>query len=122
MLDASKSVPVAGELISKETYDKFLLKTKDEYAKLRVDHANRKQIKNYLPFSQAKANKTKVDWEKKEFVTPKKLGNQVFKDYSIAEIRPYIDWTPFFNTWMLKGKYPAIFDNEIVGEEARKAI
>lgn len=120
VLDASKSVPVAGELISKETYDKFLLKTKDEYAKLRVDHANRKQIKNYLPFSQAKANKTKVDWEKKEFVTPKKLGNQVFKDYSIAEIRPYIDWTPFFNTWMLKGKYPAIFDNEIVGEEARK--
>jgi len=120
VLDASKSVPVAGELISKETYDKFLLKTKDEYAKLRVDHANRKQIKNYLPFSQAKANKTKVDWEKKEFVTPKKLGNQVFKDYSIAEIRPYIDWTPFFNTWMLKGKYPAIFDNEIVGVEARK--
>lgn len=120
VLDASKSVPVAGELISKETYDKFLLKTKDEYAKLRVDHANRKQIKNYLPFSQAKANKTKVDWENKGFVTPKKLGNQVFKGYSIAEIRPYIDWTPFFNTWMLKGKYPAIFDNEIVGEEARK--
>ncbi|MFT6872329.1 MAG: 5-methyltetrahydrofolate--homocysteine methyltransferase [Roseivirga sp.] len=120
VLDASKSVPVAGELISKETYDKFLLKTKDEYAKLRVDHANRKQIKNYLPFSQAKANKTKVDWGNKEFVTPKKLGNQVFKGYSIAEIRPYIDWTPFFNTWMLKGKYPAIFDNEVVGEEARK--
>ncbi len=120
VLDASKSVPVAGELISKETYDKFLLKTKEEYAKLRVDHANRKQVKNYLPFSQAKANKTKVDWENKEFVRPNKLGNQAFKDYSIAEIRPYIDWTPFFNTWMLKGKYPAIFDNEVVGEEARK--
>jgi len=120
VLDASKSVPVAGELISKETYDQFLVKTKEQYAKLRVDHANRKQIKNYLPFSQAKANKTKVDWENKEFVTPKVLGNQVFKDYSIAEIRPYIDWTPFFNTWMLKGKYPAIFDNQVVGEEARK--
>lgn len=120
VLDASKSVPVAGELISKETYDQFHANTKEEYAKLRTDHANRKQIKNYLPFSKAQDNKTKVDWENKTFVTPNQLGNQSFKDYSIDEIRQYIDWTPFFNTWMLKGKYPAIFDNEVVGEEARK--
>lgn len=120
VLDASKSVPVAGELISKETYDQFHASTKEEYAKLRTDHANRKQIKNYLPFSQAQANKVEVDWENKTFVKPNQLGNQSFKDYSIDEIRKYIDWTPFFNTWMLKGKYPAIFDNEVVGEEARK--
>lgn len=120
VLDASKSVPVAGELIGKETYDQFHGRTKEEYAKLRTDHANRKQIKNYIPFAQAQANRTKVNWETKEFVKPNVMGNQVFKDYSIDEIRQYIDWTPFFNTWMLKGKYPAIFDNKIVGVEAKK--
>lgn len=120
VLDASKSVPVAGELISKDTYDQFHGQTKEEYARLRTDHANRKQIKNYLPFGQAKENKTQIDWAGKDMVTPKAIGNQIFKDYSIEEIRKYIDWTPFFNTWMLKGKYPAIFDNEVVGEEAKK--
>ncbi len=120
VLDASKSVPVAGELISKETYEQFHLKTKEQYAQLRDDHANRKQIKNYLPFHQAQQNRLKVNWSEKTMVAPKLLGNQAFKDYSIEEIRKYIDWTPFFNTWMLKGKYPAIFDNEVVGEEAKK--
>ncbi|WP_236017266.1 vitamin B12 dependent-methionine synthase activation domain-containing protein [Roseivirga sp. E12] len=120
VLDASKSVPVAGELISKETYEEFHGRTKEQYAKLREDHANRKQVKNYIPFADAQKNKVKVDWDTKEFAKPRQLGNQVFKDYSIQEIRHYIDWTPFFNTWMLKGKYPAIFDNQVVGEEARK--
>ncbi len=120
VLDASKSVPVAGELISKETYEQFHLKTKEQYAQLRDDHANRKQIKNYIPFTQAQQNRLKVNWSEKTMVAPKLLGNQAFKDYSIEEIRKYIDWTPFFTTWMLKGKYPAIFDNEVVGEEAKK--
>ncbi len=120
VLDASKSVPVAGELISDETYDQFHGKTKEEYAKLREDHANRKQVKNYISFENAQNNKLNINWDKKQFVKPKQIGNQVFKDYSIGEIREYIDWTPFFNTWMLKGKYPAIFDNEVIGEEAKK--
>ncbi|MCE7992355.1 MAG: methionine synthase [Roseivirga sp.] len=120
VLDASKSVPVAGELISKETYNGIYERTKGEYAKLRHDHANRKQVKNYIPYQQALANKQKVAWADKSMAKPLALGNKVFNSYDIAEIRDFIDWTPFFNTWMLKGKYPAIFDNEVVGEEAKK--
>lgn len=120
VLDASKSVPVAGELISKETYNAIYERTKGEYAKLRHDHANRKQVKNYIPYTSALANKPQINWAEKPMVKPAVLGNQVFKDYDISEIRKYIDWTPFFNTWMLKGKYPAIFENKVVGEEARK--
>lgn len=120
VLDASKSVPVAGELISKETYDGIYERTKDEYAKLRHDHANRKQVKNYIAYEKALANKQKIDWADKPMTKPAVLGNQVFNDYDIAEIRKFIDWTPFFNTWMLKGKYPAIFENKVVGEEAKK--
>lgn len=120
VLDASKSVPIAGELINKETYNGLYERTKDQYAKLRHDHANRKQVKNYIPYTAALANKQKIDWTDKTMVKPAVLGNQIFNNYDIAEIRKYIDWTPFFNTWMLKGKYPAIFENKVVGEEARK--
>ncbi|GAB5527765.1 MAG: hypothetical protein Roseis2KO_56370 [Roseivirga sp.] len=120
VLDASKSVPVAGELISKETYNGIYKRTKDEYAKLRHDHANRKQVKNYISYAEALANKQKINWADKPMIKPAVLGNQVFNEYDISEIRKYIDWTPFFNTWMLKGKYPAIFENKVVGEEAKK--
>lgn len=120
VLDASKSVPVAGELISKETYKNIFSRTKDEYAKLREDHANRQVIKNYISLKDAQKNKVKIDWSSKEFVKPQVLGNQVFNDYSIEEISRYIDWTPFFSTWMLKGKFPRILEDEVVGSEAKK--
>lgn len=120
VLDASKSVPVAGELINKETYEDIFLRTKNQYTQLREDHANRKQVKQYIPFQRAQNNRLKIDWASKEMVKPVQLGNQLFNDYSIEEISRYIDWTPFFNTWMLKGKYPQILDHEVVGEEATK--
>ncbi|NVK85335.1 MAG: DUF559 domain-containing protein, partial [Cytophagia bacterium] len=120
VLDASKSVPVAGELISKETYKNIFSRTKDEYAKLREDHANRQVIKNYISLKDAQKNKVKIDWSSKEFAKPHVLGNQVFNDYSIEEISRYIDWTPFFSTWMLKGKFPRILEDEVVGTEAKK--
>ena len=120
VLDASKSVPVAGELISKETYKNIYTRVKDEYAELRESHANRKQVKNYISLKRARENKLKVNWSDKEFIKPQVIGNKVFKDYSIEEISRYIDWTPFFNTWMLKGKFPKIFEDEVVGEEAKK--
>ncbi|MBO6660015.1 MAG: methionine synthase [Roseivirga sp.] len=120
VLDASKSVPVAGELISKETYNNIYTRVKDEYAQLREDHANRKVIKNYISLKEAQENRVKIDWSTKEFVKPQVLGNQVFNDYSIEEISQYIDWTPFFSTWMLKGKFPRILEDEVIGEEAKK--
>lgn len=120
VLDASKSVPVAGELISKETYKNIFSRTKEEYSKLREDHANRQVIKNYISLKEAQKNKVQIDWSSKEFVKPQTLGNQVFNDYSIEEISEYIDWTPFFSTWMLKGKFPRILEDEVVGNEAKK--
>lgn len=118
--DASKSVPVAGDLISNERKEAYHASVKSEYAQLREEHANRKQIKNYIPYSQALENRVKVDWENKAYTTPTFIGNKTFNEYDISEIREYIDWTPFFQTWMLKGKYPKIFDNEVIGVEAKK--
>lgn len=118
--DASKSVPVAGDLISNDRKEAYHASVKSEYAQLREEHANRKQIKNYIPYSQALENRLKVDWENKEYTTPTFIGNKTFNEYNISEIREYIDWTPFFQTWMLKGKYPKIFENEVIGVEAKK--
>jgi 5-methyltetrahydrofolate--homocysteine methyltransferase len=120
VLDASRSVPVAGSLISKETYDKTMSTFKEEYAKLRTEHASRQKDKNYIPISKARENKTKIDWSASKVKKPTFLGNKYFEDYSLAEIAKYIDWTPFFQTWELRGKFPKIFEDEYVGVEAKK--
>tara|TARA_R110000796_G_scaffold77584_1_gene173080 strand:+ start:17264 stop:19978 length:2715 start_codon:yes stop_codon:yes gene_type:complete len=120
VLDASKSVPVAGELISGERKTEYNAEIKREYAKLREEHANRKEIKHYISYERALGNRLKVSWEEKEYVTPTFIGNKVFKNFDLNIIREYIDWTPFFQTWMLKGKYPRIFENETIGKEAKK--
>lgn len=120
VLDASKSVPVAGELINQDTYQDIYNRTKEEYADLRHTHANRKQSKSYISYSGALKNRLTTDWQTKKYQRPKFIGNKVFKDYSIDEISQYIDWTPFFSTWMLKGRYPQIFENDTIGKEAKK--
>ena len=124
VLDASRSVPVASTLLSdnKEARDVFVANLDVEYEQVREAHNNRAGHKEYVSFEAANANKFKIDWEKEEIKTPKKLGVHVFDDYSIEELSNYIDWTPFFSTWELKGKYPAIFENEYVGEEAKKVF
>lgn len=119
VLDASKSVPVASELLGSKG-QAFTEKTKQEYADAREAHANRKETKEYISYEAAVANKLQLDWENYTPVTPKQIGNSYFEDYSLEELRDYIDWTPFFQTWQLKGKYPKIFENEIIGEEAKK--
>ena len=120
VLDASKSVPVAGELISSERKEGYNIQVKNEYAKMREDHANRKEIKHYIPYSRALGNRLKVNWQEKEYSKPSFIGNKSFKNFDLNIIREYIDWTPFFQTWMLKGKYPRIFENETIGKEAKK--
>ena len=120
VLDASRSVPVASELISKQTRAGFQTKVKDEYAKLRVDHENRRQTKNLISLDEARANRTKIDWENTVFTKPTFLGRRELIAYPLDEIRKYIDWTPFFQTWMLAGRYPGIFQDEVVGTEAKK--
>ncbi len=120
VLDASKSVPVTGALISETQKESFHTKTKKEYEEVRTNHANRQKNKNYIPYNDAKLNKQVVDWEEHQPTVPSFIGNKTFNDYDLSEIRPYIDWTPFFSTWMLKGKYPAILEDKVVGVEATK--
>lgn len=120
VLDASRSVPVVGELISKNTKEQFFEKIKAEYTGLREGHANRRSEKNYISLADARANKVNIDWGSYKPPVPTVTGNHSFVDYPLEEIRKYIDWTPFFQTWMLKGKYPRIFDDKVVGHEARK--
>lgn len=120
VLDASRSVPVAGSLISKETRKAFHEKQKADYEKMRQDYSTRKKAKELQPYEVACENKFKIDWSKYKPVRPKVLGNKYFTHYPLEEIRKYIDWTPFFSTWQLKGKYPDIFENQVVGEEAKK--
>jgi 5-methyltetrahydrofolate--homocysteine methyltransferase len=121
VLDASKSVPVAGRLMQNEqTQQEIFTEIKESYAQLRIDHASRQKDKNYAPIEKARENAPKIDWSGFKATKPQFLGNKYFMDYDLAEIAQYIDWTPFFSTWQLSGKYPKIFENEIVGVEAKK--
>ncbi len=120
VLDASRSVSVVSDLLNTEVQDDFIKTTKETYQTLRINHANRKQVKHYIPYPAAKENRIKIDWDATKITTPTFIGNKTFLDFPMEEIRKYIDWTPFFSTWMLKGKYPQIFENEVVGVAAKK--
>jgi 5-methyltetrahydrofolate--homocysteine methyltransferase len=120
VLDASRSVPVTGSLISNDQKEKFKEDIKKEYTKLREDHANKKKDKNYIPYNKARENKYKVDWSQTKVTKPTFLGTKVFDEYPLEEIAKYIDWTPFFQTWELAGKYPRILEDEVVGTEAKR--
>ncbi len=120
VLDASRSVPVASELISPETRGAFKAKVKDEYVKMRTEHASRQQAKNYIPLQEARDNKVKIDWNATQHTKPVFIGRREFISYPLDELRKYIDWTPFFQTWMLAGRYPGILKDSVVGAEAKK--
>jgi len=115
--DASRSVPIAGGLIGA---NEIAENTKAEYAKLRKDYLEKKTAKSLLPFIGAQKNKIQVEWQNYTPVAPVLKGRRVFDDFSLEEIRQFIDWSPFFKTWMLKGKYPKILQDDIVGDEATK--
>ena len=120
VLDASRSVPVAGKLIGQSTRELFQAEIKAEYTELAIQHAARQADKVILPWGEANANKLKLDWDTFTPVPPPQLGITVFDDVDLNEIRGFIDWTPFFSTWELRGKYPNIFQDEYVGDEAKK--
>ncbi|MFK7953762.1 MAG: methionine synthase [Ekhidna sp.] len=119
VLDASKSVGVSTQLLSDKAHD-FSNTIKKEYKDLAEGHASRSEAKNYISFSTAQKNKVAINFDEFETCVPDSQGIKTFVNYDLTEIRSYIDWTPFFNTWMLKGKYPAIFENPTVGVEAKK--
>ena len=118
--DASKSVPIAGESISEETKEEYRLKIKETYRLLRIEHESKQSLKQLVSYDEAKANPVEINWEAFSPFTPNNLGNTVLKELDLEVLRGYIDWTPFFSTWMLSGKYPKILEDPIVGEEAKK--
>jgi 5-methyltetrahydrofolate--homocysteine methyltransferase len=120
VLDASRSVTVAGSLLSNEQKQPFLDNIKTEYQKLAEDFANKKVAKQFLKFEEAQKNNYKINWENYTPVTPTFTGTKIFDNYDLAEIRKYIDWNPFFIAWELHGKFPQILTDEKVGVEATK--
>jgi 5-methyltetrahydrofolate--homocysteine methyltransferase len=120
VLDASRSVPVASEFINNETAINIKNRFKEEYRKMRADHESRKQEKSYITLQEARANQTKIDWKSVEIKKPSFLGNKLLLEFPLEELRKYIDWTPFFQTWMLAGRYPGILKDPVVGIEAQK--
>lgn len=116
VLDASKSVGVATTLLSDKA-PRYKKEVKEEYVQLAASHSARKEAKSYLTHEAAVQNSLDI---RDASPAPNQLGVKVFEDYDLAELRGYIDWTPFFSTWMLKGKYPAILENPTVGQEAKR--
>jgi 5-methyltetrahydrofolate--homocysteine methyltransferase len=120
VLDASRSVPVASEFINEQTRDNIKLRFKNEYEKMRLDHESRKETKHYITLSEARQNKTAIDWSQEKIVKPSFLGNKLLLDFPLDKISKFIDWTPFFQTWMLAGRFPGILKDPVVGAEATR--
>ena len=119
--DASRSVSVASNLLSDEGATKYLDELKSDYDRIRDQHANKKALP-LVTLAEARANKAKIDWSAYQPVKPKFIGRRVFKNFDLSELANYIDWGPFFQTWDLAGPYPAILNDEIVGESARRVF
>ncbi len=120
VLDASRSVTVAGNLLNETQKPMFLEKLGKEYQKLKTDFANKKSTKQLLSFKEAQANKTKIDWNAFNPVKPEFTGVKVIVDPDLEEIAGYIDWQPFFIAWEIHGKFPQLLTDEKIGEAATK--
>ncbi|MET4198298.1 methionine synthase [Bradyrhizobium sp. LA6.12] len=117
--DASRAVGVASSLLSPEKREAYAAEVRAEYAKISDAHLRAQADKKRLKLATARANRVPVDFAKNKPVKPTFLGIRSFDDYDLAELVPYIDWTPFFQTWELAGRFPAILDDSKVGEVAR---
>jgi len=118
--DASRSVSVAQGLLSEQSAA-YIAEVQADYEKVRAQHAGKKQVPLW-PLAKARANKTPIAWAGYQPPSPKFIGRRVFKNFDLAELAKYIDWGPFFQTWDLAGPYPAILQDEVVGEQARKVF
>jgi 5-methyltetrahydrofolate--homocysteine methyltransferase len=118
--DASRAVGVAGELLSEERKENYIKDIAQDYEAMRVKHASRQIARNLISIEDARANALKTDWATYQPTEPSFIGTKTFENYSLAELLDSIDWTPFFQSWELAGRYPAILDDEVVGEQARE--
>ncbi|WP_075291566.1 methionine synthase [Pararhizobium arenae] len=118
--DASRAVGVVSSLLSPDAKDSYVETLRAEYRKVAEAHARNELEKQRLPLEKARANAHKIDWQAYKPKTPSFLGTRVFQGWDLAELAAYIDWTPFFQTWEMKGVYPKILDDERQGEAARQ--
>lgn len=120
VLDASRSVPVVGSLLSPEQEKIYSLAIKNEYEVLREHHRKSQSAKEFISIEDARKNKYNIEWKAEDIAKPTFTGVKTFENYPLEELVPYIDWTPFFQTWELAGRFPKILEDEIVGVEAKK--
>lgn len=116
--DASRAVTVVGDLLKRETSDSYKENLKNEYDIFRKDFLKRQRVKTYISIEEARKNKFQIDWNTSEIKKPNQLGVQVLRNFDLSLLEEFIDWTPFFRTWELFGKYPAILTDKIVGAQA----
>lgn len=116
--DASRAVTIVGDLLRDATTVKFKSELKQEYSRFRDNFLKRQKVKEYLTIEAARANKYKIDWNATELVRPNELGIKVLEDFDISLLKEFIDWTPFFRSWDLHGKFPEILNDEVVGVQA----
>lgn len=119
VLDASRSVPVVQSLVTPEQRDGFMAKTRAKYDAVREDYLKKQTKQKFISLDEARQNRTAIEWNAKDIFTPKTLGITAF-DVPLDDLRNYIDWTPFFATWELAGRYPDILEDKVVGIEAKK--
>ena len=115
--DASRAVTVVGNLLNVAAAENYKSGIKEEYDKLREGYLSRSKTKTYLPLEEARKNKLKIDWEHYQPHTPEYTGVREIT-VTVEDLEPYMDWTPFFRSWDLHGKYPAILEDAVVGSQA----
>ncbi len=120
VLDASRAVGVVSSLINPVLKVDFSKKNREDQEKLRHAHAATRERKALLPIEQARARRTPVDWKQSDIATPSFTGARTLRDFPLEEIVPFIDWSPFFHAWELRGRYPAIFNDPQVGPRAKE--
>ncbi len=116
--DASRAVTVVGDLLNKKTANAYVAKLKKDYDEFRTKFLKRGKEKSYISIDEARKRKYKIDWETSEIVKPAALGIQTLEQLSLKELVPFIDWSPFFRSWDLHGKFPDILTDKVVGEQA----
>ena len=118
--DASLAVNVVRQLLSKEAKSGFVEKVRQQQQQSREAYEGKKTMKKLLPLEEARKRRTPIDWQTSERTTPNFLGTRVIDDQPLSDLVPVIDWSPFFHTWELKGRYPKIFEAPIVGSKAKE--
>ncbi|WP_418650109.1 methionine synthase [Tenacibaculum aestuariivivum] len=120
--DASRAVTVVSDLLNKETSNAYVAKLKKDYDEFREKFLKRGKAKAYITIEEARERKFKIDWETSSIIKPNELGIQTIEQVSLKDLLPFIDWSPFFRSWDLHGRYPDILTDEVVGEQATQLL